>query len=122
MIKEKPALEKLRQTCCLTNDKTEFECCYREYKRKGGIRKLIFVPEKNLKKTYAKVFRIERDGKKKYTYYRNQLPDELIQDCIELKNLGMRADDIILSLKKNYGYIKDNSIRYALYSKKFHTR
>jgi len=113
MLTEPPELDKLRIEACKTADKDEFLVCYRLYRRKGGLCKLVFYPKRKVKLTYAKVFRIERNGNKRYTFYRNQLSREFIADCIELRNKGMRFDDIALSLGKNYGVTKESSVKYA---------
>jgi len=113
MLTEPPELDKLRMEACCTDDETNFLFCYRAYRRKGGTRKLVFYPKRKIKATYNKVFRIEQNGKKKYTFYRNQLSKEFVADCIMLRDKGMRFDDIALALEKNHGMTKESSVKYA---------
>jgi hypothetical protein len=113
MITETPELDKLRFEACRTSDKSEFEYCYREYRRKGGLRKLVFVPLRKFKKTYPKNMRTERNGKMVILIYRNSISLELMRDCAELRARGVRFDDIALLLDKNYGYVKESTAKYA---------
>ena len=113
MLTETPELDKLRMEACRTADETEFLYCYRTYRRKGGLRKLVFYPKRKIRETYSKVFRVGRNGKKSYTFYRNQISAEFIADCKELRDNGMRHDDIALTLLKNFGHVKESSVKYA---------
>jgi len=113
MLTETPELDKLRREACKTDDADNFLFCYRQYRRKGGTRKLVFYAKRKVKATYSKVFRVEKSGEKKYTFYRNQLSKEFIADCLMLRGQGMRFEDIALCLAKNHGITKENSVKYA---------
>jgi len=113
MLTETPELDRLRKYACETDNADDFRICYYKYRRKGGKHDLVFYPKRKVKATYSKVFRVEKNGEKKYTFYRNQLSKEFIADCLMLRAEGMRFEDIALCLSKNYGITKDNSVKYA---------
>jgi len=114
MLDESPELARLRAECLTTSDAAEFKHDYATYKRKGGIRKLVFYPKRAVKKSYKNVIRIERNGKISCTHYANQISKEFIADCAMLQKAGMRNDDIAVALAKNFGFTKESSVRYVL--------
>jgi hypothetical protein len=114
MMQETQEQKELRLDACHAENESDFITLKRKYQRKGGKAKLLFVPKKkNQKLTYNKVSRTERNGKKQCTYYSNQLPNEFMRDCAELKRKGMQFCDIAEAVAKNYGLHSEASVKYA---------
>jgi len=112
MLEEKPELSRLRLECLRTSDAAEFRYCYAAYRRKGGLRKIIFYPKRKIKMTYLVVVRFQK-GRLQKTQYRNQICEEFAEDCAMLRKGGMAYEDIATALEKNYGFSKTSTIKYA---------
>jgi hypothetical protein len=113
-MQETQEQKKLRLDACHAEDENDFIILKRKYQRQGGLCKLFFVPKKKNKKlTYNNVSRTERNGKRQYTYYNNQLANEFVRDCAELRRKGMQFCDIAEAVAKNYGLHSENSVKYA---------
>lgn len=119
-MQETQEQKKLRLNACHAENENDFIILKRKYQKLGGLYKLFFVPKKkNLKLTYNKVFRKERNGKRQRTYYNNQLPNEFVRDCAELRRKGMQFCDIAEALEKNYGFHTEASVKYACKKSEF---